>query len=245
VPLAALALAAGPAAAGTTVPASVSSSGETANDVSANVVGFDPLLGITVPGGPSSDPGDLLPGLDGAAKANFGFNVKHLKATSIVPGGAFQFCYTAEKLHLRSASFDWLVVTSTNWARFEGLATIDGAAGALYPFRIDARDGAPDRLVLRVWAPGADPSTAEPVYKASGDVSGGQVTITGKGGRDGGVPLRRRPSDWRRLRCLQDRIRSPFGSKSGSRATSPATHPPKISTSTAVPTSAAAAGRYA
>ena len=30
---------------------------------------------------------------------------------------------------------------------------------------------------LRVWAPGADPSATEPLYKASGDVSGGEVTI--------------------------------------------------------------------
>jgi hypothetical protein len=94
-----------------------------------------------------------------------------------VPGGALQFCYNAGKLHLKSATFDWLVVTNTNWAKFQGLATITGAGDALYPFRVDARDGAPDRLVLKVWAPGSDPSTAEPIYKASGDVSGGQITI--------------------------------------------------------------------
>src|SRR5207302_1348234 len=158
-------------------------SGAWSSTATALLVVYDPTGGFAtgggwiVPGGPSSDPGDLLPGLDGAGKANFGFTVKYQKGTSTVPGGAFQFCYTAGKLHLKSAAFDWLVVTSTNWARFQGLATIDGAGGALYPFRSDARDGDPDRLVLRVWAPGADPSTAEPAYKASGDVSGGQVTI--------------------------------------------------------------------
>jgi hypothetical protein len=94
-----------------------------------------------------------------------------------VPGGVLQFCYNAGKLHLKSAAFDWLVVTNTNWARFQGLATITGAGGALYPFRVDARDGARDRLVLKVWAPGSDPSATEPVYKASGDVSGGEITI--------------------------------------------------------------------
>ena len=40
------------------------------------------------------------------------------------------------------------------------------------------------------------------------------------------------------------RIRSPLGSKSGSSATTPATHSPKISTATSVPTSCSA-GRYA
>ena len=158
-------------------------SGAWSSTATALLVVYDPTGGFAtgggwiVPGGPSSDPGDLLPGLDGAGTANFGFTVKYQKGTSTVPGGAFQFCYTAGKLHLKSAAFDWLVVTSTNWARFQGLATIDGAGGALYPFRVDARDGDPDRLVLLVWAPGADPSTAEPAYKASGDVSGGQVTI--------------------------------------------------------------------
>jgi Tol biopolymer transport system component len=139
--------------------------------------GFVTGGGWVVPGGASSDPGDLLPGLDGASKANFGFNVKYAKGTSTVPGGALQFHYNAGKLHLKSAGFDWLVVTNTNWAKFQGLATIDGAGGALYPFRVDARDGSPDRLVLKVWAPGSDPSSAEPLYKASGDVSGGEITI--------------------------------------------------------------------
>ena len=45
--LASLTIAAGSAAAGTTVLASVSSSGEMANGESANVVGFDPSLGVT------------------------------------------------------------------------------------------------------------------------------------------------------------------------------------------------------
>jgi len=50
-------------------------------------------------------------------------------------------------------------------------------AGVLYPFRIDARDGAPDRLVFRHGASGADPEAADPLSHASGNVSGGQVTI--------------------------------------------------------------------
>src|SRR5581483_4576724 len=41
-----------------------------------------------------------------------------------------------------------------------------------------------------------------------------------------------------------ERTRSPRGSKSGSAATSPATHSPKISTSTGCPVSELAAGRY-
>ena len=51
--------------------------------------------------------------------------------------------------------------------------------------------------------------------------------------RDGGVELR-----------VHARIRSPAGSYSGSSATTPGTHSPKISTATSVPTSCPA-GRYA
>ena len=149
----------------------------------ALLVVYDPSGGFVtgggwiVPGGPGSDPGDVLPGLDGVSRANFGFNVKYQKGSSTVPGGALQFHYNAGRLHLKSTAFDWLVVTNTSWAKFQGLATIDGAGGALYPFRVEARDGSPDRLVLRVWAPSADPSVAEALYKVSGDVSGGEITI--------------------------------------------------------------------
>ena len=79
---------------------------------------------------------------------------------------------------MKSTDMEWLVVTNSNWARFQGTATIDGLAG-LHSFRVDARDSdnLGDRFVIKVWAPGDDPDRDEPVYKASGDVEGGQVKI--------------------------------------------------------------------
>jgi len=157
----------------------------------AILVVYDPTAGFVtgggwiVPKGPSSDPGDLLPGIcteEGAcsAKANFGFVVKYQTGASTVPGGNLEFNYNVGKFHLRSTDMDWLVVTNENWGKFQGTAAIDGGDG-LYPFRVDSRDGdpvgLPDRFIIKVWAPGANPGVDDPLYKASGNVDGGQVII--------------------------------------------------------------------
>jgi hypothetical protein len=62
------------------------------------------------------------------------------------------------------------------------VATIKNMEG-LFPFRVDCRDGdanggtQPDRFIIRIWAPGADPDSDELIYKASGDLGGGQIKI--------------------------------------------------------------------
>lgn len=152
----------------------------------ALLVSYDPSGGFAtgggwiLPGGATSDTGDQLPGLDATSKANFGFVVRYQNGQSTVPSGNFQFHYNAGKFHLASTGYKWLVVTNTQWAHFQGRATIEGSA-ATYPIQVDARDssgtGQADRLVLKVYAPGADPATAAPVYQASGDVTGGAITI--------------------------------------------------------------------
>ncbi len=158
-------------------------SGQSASTSFLYVVVYDPNGsfatggGWIVPGGASSDPGDILPGLDGASKANFGFTIKYQNGASAVPGGSLTFHYKTGDLDLSSTGFDWLVVTNQNWAKFRGLAKIQGSTGE-YPFRVDARDGksAEDRFVIKVWSPGADPDHDSPLYVASGTVQG-QVTI--------------------------------------------------------------------
>ncbi len=146
------------------------------------LVVYDPSAGFAtgggwfVPGGNTSDPGDLLPGLDGTSKANFGFVVRYQNGASAQPGGQLEFHYNVGKFHLHSTGMEWLVVTNNNWAKFSGTARIDGASGN-YPFRVDARDDSVDRFIIKIWAPGANPDTDSPIYKASGDVEGGQVKI--------------------------------------------------------------------
>lgn len=147
------------------------------------VVAYDPTGpfatggGTIVPGGTSSDASDLLPGIDGTSKANFGFVIKYKNGSSTVPSGNLTFHYAVGDFKLSSSSFDWLVVTNQNWAKFNGTATIQGQTG-LYPFRVEARDAGStgDRFAIKIWAPGADPDQAAPIYKASGDVQG-EVTI--------------------------------------------------------------------
>ena len=73
-------------------------------------------------------------------------------------------------------------MTNQNWAKFQGTATIKGLVGE-FKFRVDARDGdhaggtQADRFVIKVWAPSADPDIDEPLYKASGNLGGGQIKI--------------------------------------------------------------------
>ena len=96
-----------------------------------------------------------------------------------MPGGHLQFRCNAGDLRLASSGFDWLVVTNSKRAKFQGFAEIDGLEG-LFPFRVDARDGGnnqEDRFVIKIWAPDADPDVDDPISKASGDVGGGNIKI--------------------------------------------------------------------
>lgn len=124
----------------------------------------------------------MLPGLDGTNKANFGFVVKYQTGASTVPGGNLEFHYNVGAFHFHSKDMEWLVVTNANWARFQGLGQIKGRS-EVYRFRVDARDGdagggsQPDRFVIKIYGLGDDPDVADPAYKASGDVEGGQIKI--------------------------------------------------------------------
>ncbi len=148
------------------------------------IVVYDPAAGFAtgggwiVPGGDTSDTDDDLPGLDGSSRATFGFVVKYKNGASTVPSGSLEFHYNVGGFKLKSAAMDWLVVTNSNWAHFQGVAEIEGREG-LFPFRVDARDDktGDDRFVLKVWAPGDNPNQNGIVYKASGDLSGGQIKI--------------------------------------------------------------------
>jgi hypothetical protein len=151
------------------------------------VVVYDPDAGFAtgggwfIPGGPSSDLGDMLPGLDNTSPANFGFMIKY-KHGATSPDGQLEFQYQQGDFNLHSSGVDWLIITNNNWAKFRGLATIKGLDG-FFPFHVDARDGdngggdQADRFIIKIWAPGADPDNDELIYKASGDLEGGNVII--------------------------------------------------------------------
>jgi hypothetical protein len=82
-------------------------------------------------------------------KANFGFVSKYKKGASI-PTGNTEFRFKAGDLDLRSTSYDWLVVTGGDSARFKGTATINGQGE--YKFTIWADDDMPDTFRIKIWA---------------------------------------------------------------------------------------------
>jgi Tol biopolymer transport system component len=151
---------------------------------SAPFVTYDPSAGTTdgtgwiVPGGATSEPGDVLPGLDWVRKASFGFAAKYRTASSTSPAGTLTFSY-GSRFKLQSRDLSWLAVRDAGTAYLGGFASIQGMDGE-FPFVAVIIDGAPtfsaDRLELRVYEPGTDIASPTPLFAASGDV-GGQIQI--------------------------------------------------------------------
>jgi len=155
---------------------------------------YDPAAGFAtgggwfIPGGKTSYNDDYLPDIDGTSPANFGFVVKYKKGATN-PDGQLEFRYQQGDFNLHSSGMEWLVITNKNWAKFQGLATIkiNGLVSEeLYPFHVDARDGdfggrdQLDRFIIKVYAPD-DVEQTDPIYKASGDLEGGNIVIHGEG----------------------------------------------------------------
>jgi len=166
----------GPASAEVLTVRAVDAAGHTATrSVLVRVVTLDGQAsgtGTIVPAGSTSDPGDQIPGGNGRAKAEFSLSAKYRQG-ELVPTGSFKFDL-GSGFSLKSTSLSWLFVDGST-AEVAGLASIRGRNGA-YPFVVRATDAANDRLVVRVWSPGADIDTDAPLYQASGRVSG-QVKV--------------------------------------------------------------------
>ena len=81
-------------------------------------------------------------------KASFGFVSKYKKGAS-VPEGNTEFVFRAAGLNFHSSSYDWLVVTGSNYAKFKGTGTINGAGD--YKFKLWAGDGDPDTFRIKIW----------------------------------------------------------------------------------------------
>jgi PKD repeat protein len=91
------------------------------------------------------------PGLTG--KATFGFVSKYKKGAS-TPTGSTEFQFHAAGLNFHSNSYDWLVVTGSNTAKFKGTGTINGDIapnGEMYKFQIWAGDDDPDTFRIKIW----------------------------------------------------------------------------------------------
>src|SRR5262249_47427300 len=92
-----------------------------------------------------------------------------------------QNCHT---FTVTATSFDWLIIDQTNSSRgrFQGTATVtaDGVT-TTNPFTMEGIDGDRlppphnHRLPLKIYAPGANPATATPLYQISGTLTKGNA----------------------------------------------------------------------
>jgi len=153
-------------------------------DSASPFVSYDPSAGSAdgagwiVPGGPTSEPGDIMPGLDGIQKASFGFTAKYRTSASVTPSGNLTFSY-GSRFKLQSKDLSWLAVRDAHIAYLGGLALIQGI-NAEFPFVAVIVDGVnaatPDHFELRVYEPLTNISSPTPLFAASGEV-GGQIRI--------------------------------------------------------------------
>jgi hypothetical protein len=107
-------------------------------------------------------------------KANFGFVSKY-KRGATVPTGNTEFNFKAGGLNLHSSSYDWLVVTGSDYARYKGVGTINGEGE--YKFMLWAGDGDPDTFRIRIWW--EDGETEVPVYDNGMNqaIGGGNIVV--------------------------------------------------------------------
>ena len=113
---------------------------------------YDPSAGFVTGGGWIDSPaGASTEYPDAEGKANFGFVSKYKKGQS-TPTGNTEFQFKAGDLNFHSDSYDWLVVTGSDYAKFKGTGTINGSGE--YKFMIWARDGGKggdDTFRIKIW----------------------------------------------------------------------------------------------
>ena len=136
---------------------------------------YDPSGGFVTGGGwIYSESGAYKPDLSLEGKANFGFVSKYKKGAT-VPTGNTEFQFKAGDLNFHSSSYDWLVVTGSDYARFKGWGTINGEGD--YRFMLWAGDGEPDTFRIKIWWEDGD--TENVVYDNGFDqeIGGGSIVV--------------------------------------------------------------------
>ena len=140
------------------------------------VVVYDPDGGFVTGGGwIDSLAGAYKPDPSLAGRANFGFVAKYNKKAN-VPSGNTEFQFKMADLNFHSDSNEWLLITSSDYAKFKGTGTISGQGD--YKFQIWAGDNDPDTFRIKIWE--EDDSGNETVVYDNGDdqlVGGGSIVI--------------------------------------------------------------------
>jgi hypothetical protein len=141
------------------------------------VVVYDPTGGFVTGGGwIDSRAGAYAADLSLTGKATFGFVSKYKKGVS-VPTGQTEFQFKAGDLNFHSDSYEGLVVTGGNYAKFKGSGTINGEGD--YEFKLWAGDGEPDTFRIRIWTEDEATSIETDVYDNGFDqvIGGGSIKV--------------------------------------------------------------------
>jgi Concanavalin A-like lectin/glucanases superfamily/EPTP domain/PKD domain len=146
-------------------------------EVCTLAVVYDPSAGFVTGGGWIDSPAGAYKADETiTGKANFGFVSKYKKGTT-VPTGQTEFQFQTADLNFHSDSYDWLVVTGSNYAKFKGAGTINDAGD--YKFMLWAGDDEPDTFRIKIWE--EDEVTAEEtvIYDNGPDqaIGGGAIVI--------------------------------------------------------------------
>jgi len=126
---------------------------DTAGDLEAIVVIYDPNGGYTIGGGwIDSAPGSLAADPTLVGKVSFGFTSKYTNATN--PKGETQFEFKLGQLEFNALNFEYLSISGAR-AQFRGFGKVNGAAG--YDFILTVVDGdlqgggGVDKFRIRIW----------------------------------------------------------------------------------------------
>lgn len=165
---------------------------------------------VTGGGWYNSEPGWFKDDLAAEGKASFGFVSKYKKGATVrfrkrnwvdfplknitvlhsvfvhfisllqTPTGNTQFVFKAGNLNFHASTFEWLVVTGSDYAKFKGSGTINGSGE--YKFQIWAGDGdasgSSDTFRIRIWTEDSEGVETD-VYDNGSDLAldGGKIQV--------------------------------------------------------------------
>lgn len=158
--------------------------GGTGSNTSAlPIVIYDPDGGFVTGGGwIYSEAGHYVPDPSAEGRATFGFVAKYKKDQD-TPDGNTEFQFRAADMNFHSDSYEWLVVTGSNYAMFKGMGTINGGfcedTGDLYRFRLWAGDDDSDTFRIRIWCENEETAVETTLYDNGFDqaIDGGSIVI--------------------------------------------------------------------
>jgi hypothetical protein len=106
--------------------------------------------------------------------------VARYKQGANVPVGITKFMFNTGELNFQSSSYDWLVVTGSNYAKFKGSGMVNGELapnGEEYKFKIWARDATPDTFRIKIWYEVDDSEVVVYDNGMDQEIEGGNIVI--------------------------------------------------------------------